>query len=218
MSQEYQATRVALSFPSVVTVDESTTAPLAPSAFTSCCRVARSRTLSSSPSRSPRAHLRPPLAVAACVAPSRHAATPAMAVARTSTPSRRPSSPRPPPTPKSVCSRPNEAPGPGHHLHTSPERHRRSSIRRRPAARRGATTTDHPEPPNHHPQVRTSPLNLFPNFPLAAGAEPRWKWRRPTLLCSASPPGTSSEKKHTSRGLNAKVRFLFLLFSKTANL
>jgi len=55
-------------------MDKLTTAPLAPSAFTSCCRVARSRTLSSSPSHSLCTRLRPPLAVAARAALSRLAA------------------------------------------------------------------------------------------------------------------------------------------------
>ena len=112
---------------------------------------------------------------------------------------------------------PDEPSQPGRPLHTSPERRRRGSVRRRPAARRGATTTDHPEPPNHHPQVRTSPLNLFPNFPLAAGAEPRRKTAARPCSVLSRPPRTSSEKKQKSRGLDARFPFLFLLFSKTAN-
>ena len=124
-------------------------------------RVVRSRTLSSSPSRSPRARLHPPLAVAVRVALSRHAATPAMAVGRTTKPSRRPSSPRPPPTPEAACSGPSEAHGPGHHLHALPERRRSGIVPPPVAARRGAAATGHPEPSNHHPQVALALLFLL---------------------------------------------------------
>ena len=114
-------------------------------------------------------------------------------------PHRAPFSSPPPPKPThETASRPlSEAHRPGHHLHTSPEHHRRGSVRRRPAARRGATTTDHLEPPNHHPQVRTSPLTLSPNFPLAAGAGPRRKRRRQALPCSQFCQGPTGRRNRS---------------------
>ena len=106
-----------------------------------------------------------------------------------STPSRRSSQRRPPPTPKSVCSRPNEAPRPGHHLHASLER-RRSGIAPPPAAaRRGAAATGHPEPSNHHPQVALALLFLL-HPSLAASKPPHGRNRRfPFSPASKSRPG-----------------------------
>ena len=90
--------------------------------------------------------------------------------------------------------------------------------RRRPPA-----PTDRPPQATSAPTETTgrcprAPSPFSPNFPLAARAEPRGKrCRRPSPVLFP-PPRTSREKKQKSRGLDAKVRFLFLLFSKTANL
>ena len=51
--------------------------------------------------------------------------------------------------------------------------------------------------------MRTSPLTLFPNLPLAAGAEPRWKWRRQILPYSQYIQG-ARVKRNESSGVRVK--------------
>src|SRR6185312_2828496 len=106
-------------------------------------------------------------------------------------------------------------------LHRSPSPTGTPQRRSRPPLSAGACGADASDllPANQgHPEVRLSPLSPFPNFPLAPRAEPRRKPGRNPSSVLQCPPGTSSEKKQTSRGLDAKVRFPFLLFPKTANL
>ena len=65
-----------------------------------------------------------------------------------------------------------------------------------------------------HPEVRLGLLYLFPTLTLAAGEPGRRKTKHHPSPVLFRPPGTFHEKKQTSRGLNARVRFLFLLFQK----
>ena len=96
-------------------------------------------------------------------------------------------------------------------LHCSPSPTGAPPRRNRPppaAALRGAADSEHP---SHHRdllRLRLDLLSLFPNFSPTSGASPRRKTAPETLPCSVP----------SARGLDAKVRFLFLLFSKTANL
>ena len=134
----------------------------------------------------------------------RRLATPAMAAARTSTPSHRPSSPRPPPTPESACSRPNEAPGPGHHLHASPERRRSGTAPPPPATRRGAAATDRLLALQGHLQVRADLLSLL--HPSLAAIEPSHgrNRRSPFTPPLFSRPGTPDSNRKNSRVFSAK--------------
>ena len=194
MSQEYQATRVAFSSPSVVTVDELTTAPLAPSAFTSCCRVAHSRTFSSSPSCSLRARLRPLLVVAARVALSRLAA--ARHGRRPSLLRRAPTStlPRLQSTSETVSSRSSGAPRPGRPSISSPMSRRRGQSRRRPSASAEGPPPAFPKPNRPYNDLLQGTVELSDLLPTAHG---RWSItvaarvrRRP--LCSVEPPPPSA--------------------------
>ena len=127
-----------------------------------------------------------------------------MATSRPSTPSRRPSSSRPPPTPKSACSRPNEAPGPGHHLHASPERRRSGTAPPPPAARRGAAAIDHLLALQGHLQVRADLLSLL-HPSLAASNPSHGRNRRfPFTPPLFSRPGTADSNRKKSRVFSAK--------------
>ena len=136
-----------------------------------------------------------------------------MAAARTSTPSHRPSSPCPLPTPESACSRPNEAPGPGHHLHASPERRRSGTAPSPAAARRGAASTDRLLALQGHLQVRADLLSLLRPGPSPPASPLAGKRRRHRLLCFGRPRTRLQESK-CSRGLSAKVLF-FLNFKSS---
>ena len=160
-------------------MDKLTTAPLAPSAFTSCCRVAHSRTLSSSSSCSLRARLRPLLVVAARAAPSR------LAAARHS--SRRPCSsgattsgiPPPKPSPEIALWPLAGPPKPAHHRPKPPASYRRGT----------------PWPLS--PCSRGAPTSCLPSPKLSPGIAPRPPPEAPRPLLALSP---SPERRSRDTG------------------
>ena len=159
------------SLPCVVTVAKLATAPLA---HARAARLALLLAATLSPPPSPLSlslvHMPPrPRRLSLPTPPACERSPPlAMAASRTSTPSRRPSSPRPLPIPESACSRPNEAPGPGHHLQASPERRRSGTVPLPAAACCGTAATDHLLALQGHLQVRADLLSLL-HPSLAAG-------------------------------------------------
>ena len=129
-----------------------------------------------------------------------------------------PPSPRPKTTSGMASPRPNGAPKPSHLHPWPPERRRAGAVPPLSAGVCGAAASDLLPANQGHPEVRLSPLYLFPTLTLAAGEPGRRKTKHRSSPLLFPPPRTSREKKQKSRGLDAKVRFLFLLFSKTANL
>ena len=99
--------------------------------------------------------------------------------------------------------RPNGAPKPSHLHPWPPERRRAGAVPPLSAGACGAVVSDLLPANQGHPEVRLSPLSLFPNFPLAAGAEPRWKRRRQTLPCSQFVQGPRV-KRNESSGVRVK--------------
>ena len=126
--------------------------------------------------------------------------------------------PRPEPPQGTSPSRLTDPPKPAHCRPNPPERRLRREKPPPTAGACGAAASDLLPANQGHPEVRLGLLYLFPTLTLAAGEPGRRKTKHHPSPVLFRPPGTFPEKKQKSRGLDAKVRFLFLLFSKTANL
>ena len=80
--------------------------------------------------------------------------------------------------------RPNGAPKPSHLRPWPPERHHAGAVPPLSAGVCGAAASDLLPANQGHPEVRLSPLYLFPHISLAAGEQKHRKSSRPTLLCA----------------------------------
>ena len=92
--------------------------------------------------------------------------------------------PRAHPTPQLAPPPSVGAPRPTRRRPSPPERRRRKPSPPPAAPLRGAAASDLLPANQGHPEVRLSPLYLFPHISLAAGEQKHRKSSRPTLLCA----------------------------------
>jgi len=99
-----------------------------------------------------------------------------------------------------------DASRPLHRRPNPPERPRRGTVPLLSAGACGAAASDLLPANQGHPEVRLSPLSLFPNFAPTAGASPRRKPGQNSSSVLQCPPGTSGWNSKKPRGLSANPK------------